>query len=226
MSQRPFQKVLVANRGEIAVRIIRACQELGIRTVAVYSDADRPALHVRRAHEAYRIGPAPSRESYLRIDRILDVARDCGADAVHPGYGFLAENAAFAQACEERGIAFIGPRSDTIALRGEQTSARRLAVEAGVPVVPGSLEPLADAAAVRIWADRVGYPVMLKAAAGGGGKGLRLVQRPQDLEAALERAKSEARGAFGDDSVYVEKAIERPRHIEIQVLADHHGNAV
>jgi acetyl-CoA carboxylase biotin carboxylase subunit len=226
MAERPFKKVLVANRGEIAVRIIRACQEMGIATVAVYSEADRPALHVRRAHEAHLIGPAPSRESYLRIDRILDVARRSGADAVHPGYGFLAENAEFARACEEEGIAFIGPRSATIALMGEKTSARRVAVEAGVPVVPGSLEPLADAEAIQREAARIGFPLMLKAAAGGGGKGLRLVAGPGDLAAAVERARSEARSAFGDDSVYVEKAVERPRHIEIQVLADHHGNAV
>ena len=226
MAERTFKKVLVANRGEIAVRIIRACQEMGIDTVAVYSEADRPALHVRRAHEAYLIGPAPSRESYLRIDRILDVARRTGADAVHPGYGFLAENAEFARACEEQGIAFIGPRSESIALMGEKTSARRVAVEAGLPVVPGSLAPLPDAEAIRKEAARIGFPLMLKAASGGGGKGIRLVARSEDLDAAVDRARSEAKNAFGDDSVYVEKAIERPRHIEIQVLADQHGNAV
>jgi acetyl-CoA carboxylase biotin carboxylase subunit len=226
MPERAFKKVLVANRGEIAVRIIRACQEMEIATVAVYSEADRPALHVRRAGEAHCIGPAASRDSYLRADRILDVARRTGADAVHPGYGFLAENAGFARACEEQGLVFIGPRSETIDLMGEKTSARRVAVEAGVPVVPGSLEPLADVEAVRREAAKTGFPLMLKAAAGGGGKGLRLVARSEDLESALERARSEAKSAFGDESVYVEKAVERPRHIEIQVLADHHGNAV
>jgi acetyl-CoA carboxylase biotin carboxylase subunit len=226
MDERPFKKVLVANRGEIAVRIIRACQELGIQAVAVYSEADRSALHVRRAQEAHRLGPAPSSESYLRIDRILDVARRSGADAVHPGYGFLAENAEFARACQEQGLTFIGPRSETIALMGEKTSARRVAVEAGVPVVPGSLSPLDDAEAIRREASRIGFPLMLKAAAGGGGKGLRLVARSEDLDAAVDRARSEARSAFGDDSVYLEKAIERPRHVEIQVLADHHGAVV
>src|SRR5262245_50290108 len=221
-----IKKLLVANRGEIAVRIIRACREMGIATVAVYSEADRPALHVRQADEAHLLGPAPSRESYLRADRILDVARATGADAIHPDYGFLAENAAFAKACDDAGVVFIGPRSETIALMGEKTSARRVALEAGVPVVPGTLEPLADAASIRREAERIGFPLMLKAAAGGGGKGLRLVAAPDELAPAVERARSEARSAFGDDAVYIEKAIERPRHIEIQVLADEHGAAV
>jgi len=226
MAERSLQKILVANRGEIAVRIIRACREMGIATVAVYSDADRPALHVRLADEAYGVGPAPSRDSYLRIDRILDTAKRSAADAIHPGYGFLAENANFAKACEGAGIVFIGPRSETIALMGEKTSARRVAVAAGVPVVPGTLEPVADLEALRQEAARIGFPLMLKAAAGGGGKGLRLVARATDLEAALARAKGEAKSAFGDDSVYLEKALARPRHIEIQVLADHYGKAV
>jgi acetyl-CoA carboxylase biotin carboxylase subunit len=223
---RRFTKVLVANRGEIAVRVIRACHELGLATVAVFSEADTEALHVRLADEAFPIGPAPSRESYLRIDRVLEAARASGAGAIHPGYGFLAENASFARACEEAGIVFIGPRSETIALMGEKTSARREATAAGVPVVPGTLETLASEAEIAREAAALGYPVMLKAAAGGGGKGLRLVAGPQELGAALARARSEAGGAFGDDSVYLEKAILRPRHVEIQVLADAHGNAV
>jgi acetyl-CoA carboxylase biotin carboxylase subunit len=221
-----FSKILVANRGEIAVRVIRACRERGIATVAVFSDADRAALHVRLADEARRIGPPPSRQSYLRIDAVLDAAEATGAQAIHPGYGFLSENAAFARACEERGLVFIGPRSETIALMGEKTAARREAVAAGVPVVPGSLEPLADEAAIGREADRIGFPIMLKAAAGGGGKGLRRVESPDELLSALARARSEAAGAFGDDRVYIEKALVRPRHIEIQVLADTHGNVV
>jgi acetyl-CoA carboxylase, biotin carboxylase subunit len=226
MPVRAFKKVLIANRGEIAVRVIRTCREMGLKSVAVYSEADRAALHVRRADEAYLLGPAPSRESYLRIDRLLEVARRTQADAVHPGYGFLAENPDFARACEEADIAFIGPRSETIALMGEKTSARRAALAAGVPVVPGTLEPVVGAEAIRREAERIGYPLMLKAAAGGGGKGLRLVLQPEDLESSADRARSEARNAFGDDSLYLERAITKARHIEIQVLADHHGAAV
>ena len=226
MSARRLSKVLVANRGEIAVRVIRACRELGLGSVAVYSEADRDALHVRLADEALPIGASPSRESYLRIDRVLGAARASGADAIHPGYGFLAENAEFARACEQEGVVFVGPRSETIALMGEKTSARREAKAAGLPVVPGTLEPIADAHALARAADSIGYPVMLKAAGGGGGKGMRLVASGSELESALARARSEARNAFGDERVYLEKALPRPRHIEIQVLADAHGNAV
>ena len=226
MTARPLRKVLIANRGEIAVRIIRACREMGIGTAAVYSEADRLALHVRHADEAYLIGPPPSRDSYLRIDRMLEAARKAGADAIHPGYGFLAESAVFARACEEAGIVFIGPGSASIALMGEKTSARRAAVAAGLPVVPGTLEPLASGEALGREAERFGFPLMLKAAAGGGGKGMRLVARPEELEEAAARARSEAKSAFGDDRVYLERALLRPRHVEIQVLADAHGNAV
>jgi len=221
-----FRKVLIANRGEIAVRIIRACREMGLPTVAVYSEADRASLHVRHADEAYLLGPAPSKESYLRIDRLLEVAAKAGADAVHPGYGFLAEKAEFAAACEQAGIAFIGPRSETISLMGEKTSARRAATAAGVPVVPGTLQPVDGEEALRREAERIGFPLMLKAASGGGGKGLRLVKTAAELAGAADRARSEAGNAFGDSSVYLEKAITRARHIEIQVLGDHHGNAV
>ncbi|PYQ01176.1 MAG: acetyl-CoA carboxylase biotin carboxylase subunit [Acidobacteria bacterium] len=223
---RRFKKILVANRGEIAVRVIRACREMEIASVAVFSEADRAARHVRLADEALPVGPAPAVDSYLRIDRVIEAARASGAEAIHPGYGFLAENAAFARSCEEAGLVFIGPRSQTIALMGEKTSARRLAVEAGLPVVPGTLEPLADDAAIRREAERIGFPLMLKAAAGGGGKGLRLVTGAGDLASAAARARSEARSAFGDDRVYIERALSRPRHVEIQVVADHHGNAV
>jgi len=221
-----FRKILIANRGEIAVRIIRACREMSIAPVAVHSDADQDALHVRMADESHLLGSGPSRDSYLRADRVIDAALRAGADAVHPGYGFLAENPDFARACVEAGLVFIGPRSETMSLLGEKTSARREAVAAGVPVVPGTLEALADDTAIAREARALGFPVMLKAAAGGGGKGMRLVTGPDDLVAAAARARSEATNAFGDGRVYVEKAVERPRHIEIQVLADEHGNAV
>jgi acetyl-CoA carboxylase biotin carboxylase subunit len=225
-SPRKFKKILIANRGEIAVRVMRSCRELGIKTVAVYSEPDRAALHVRYADEAYLIGPAPSRESYLKMDTILDVAKRSGAEAIHPGYGFLSENATFAQACKDAGVVFIGPPPEAITAMGEKTAARRVAVDASVPVVPGALHPLADNAAILAEAKRIGYPLMLKAAAGGGGKGLRLVHKAEDLEASVARARSEAKSAFNDDSLYIERAILKPRHIEIQVLADSHGNAV
>jgi acetyl-CoA carboxylase biotin carboxylase subunit len=219
-----FDKVLVANRGEIAVRVIRTLREMGIRSVAVYSEADRGALHVRMADEAYPIGPAPSRESYLAIERILDACNESGAQAVHPGYGFLSENAAFARALADAGVTFIGPPPSAIDAMGYKTAARAKMTEAGVPVVPGatvsSFDELPAAAA------KVGYPIMLKAAGGGGGKGMRLVAHEKELKSAWERARSEAKSAFGDDTVYLEKAIVEPRHVEIQVLADAHGNAV
>ncbi|MCS6844782.1 MAG: acetyl-CoA carboxylase biotin carboxylase subunit [Caldilineales bacterium] len=220
-----FKKVLIANRGEIAVRILRACQERGLRTVAVYSDADRNALHVRYADEAYRIGPPPARESYLRIDKIIEVAKRCGADAIHPGYGFLSENDDFAQACQDEGITFIGPPPEAMRLMGDKVTARRTMIAAGVPVVPGSMAGLRDDE-IRAEAERIGYPVLIKASAGGGGKGMRIVRSPDQLESALGAARREALAAFGDDTVYLEKLIERPRHIEIQVLADRHGNVI
>ncbi|MFN0169911.1 MAG: acetyl-CoA carboxylase biotin carboxylase subunit [Bryobacteraceae bacterium] len=221
-----FRKVLVANRGEIAVRVIRALKELRIPSVAVYSEVDRTALHVRMADEAVPIGPAPSAESYLRIDRILDAAGQRKADAIHPGYGFLSENAAFAEACGEAGIVFIGPSPESIRSMGSKTEARRLARSAGVPVVPGNEQGVSDPDDARRIAAECGYPVMLKAAAGGGGKGMRRVDSPGGLEAALRDASSEAERAFGNGEVYIEKLIERPRHIEIQVLGDRHGNLV
>nr|WP_290667426.1 acetyl-CoA carboxylase biotin carboxylase subunit [Ardenticatena sp.] len=220
-----FQKVLIANRGEIAVRIIRACQELGVRTVAVYSDADRKALHVRYADEAYHIGPPPPGESYLRLDKLIDVALRAGADAVHPGYGFLAENATFARAVAEAGLIFIGPSPEAIALMGDKVAARKSAERAGVPLVPGTKGGLSDDELIEA-AHRIGFPIMVKAAAGGGGKGMRIVRTPDELPRAIQAARREAKGAFGDDSVYIEKLIEGGRHIEIQILADEHGNVI
>jgi acetyl-CoA carboxylase biotin carboxylase subunit len=223
------KKILIANRGEIAVRVIRACRDLGLASVAIYSECDRAALHVRLADEAWPVGPNPPRESYLRIDRILDAAKRSGADAVHPGYGFLAENAAFAAACRDAGLTFIGPSPEAITLMGSKTAARRSAVKAGVPVVPGTEEPLDDTvpeARVRKIADQVGYPLMLKAVAGGGGKGMRVVASPDDLSSALRAARSEAGSAFGDSAVYLERRILQPRHIEVQLLGDHHGTVL
>jgi acetyl-CoA carboxylase biotin carboxylase subunit len=221
-----FRKVLIANRGEIAVRIIRTLREMKIRSVAVYSDADRASLHVRKADEAAHIGPAPSRQSYLNIDRILDAARRHGADAIHPGYGFLSENAEFARACEQAGIVFIGPPSSVIRQMGSKTGARQIAAAAGAPIVPGVHEGGLDPSPVRVFARAAGYPVMLKAVAGGGGKGMRRVDREADLEASFRDASSEAERAFGDGAIYVEKLILTPRHIEIQVFGDTHGNVV
>ena len=221
-----IRKILIANRGEIAVRIIRACREMRISPVAVFSEADADALHVRLADEAYEIGPAPSVESYLRIERIIDAAQRCGAEAIHPGYGFLAENAEFAQAVAEAGLTFIGPPVEAMRLMGTKTSARRIAVEAGVAVVPGTTDPLSSLDEARELAASFGYPVMLKASAGGGGKGMRLVRAEEELRSAFETAQSEAAAAFGNPEIYIEKAIERPRHIEIQIFADSHGNFV
>jgi len=221
-----FGKVLVANRGEIAVRIMRGLRECGVRSVAVFSDSDRASLHVRMADEAVHIGPSPSRESYLSIDRIVEAARLAGAEAVHPGYGFLSENAEFARRCEMEGLVFIGPGSNAIRAMGLKTEARRLAQEAGVPVVPGTESPIGSIEEAGRIAGGIGYPVMLKAAAGGGGKGMRRVDSAQAMEGAFRDASSEAERSFRDGSVYLEKLIERPRHIEIQVLVDNHGNAV
>ncbi len=221
-----MEKVLIANRGEIACRVIRACRAMGVRTVAVFSEADRDAVHVRMADEAYLVGPPPSAQSYLRGDRILEVARQAGADAIHPGYGFLSENAAFRRACEEAGVTFIGPPARAMELMGEKTLARRTMQAAGVPVVPGTTEPLEDPDELRRVAAEVGYPVMLKAAAGGGGKGMRVVDDEAHLVAGFEAARREALSSFGDGSVYVEKAIVGPRHIEVQIMADAHGGVV
>ncbi|MGE5140214.1 MAG: acetyl-CoA carboxylase biotin carboxylase subunit [Rudaea sp.] len=221
-----FKKVLVANRGEIAVRILRACRELGLETVAVFSDADRDALHVRYADEAFNIGPAPARESYLRIDKIIDVARRSGADAIHPGYGFLAENPNFARAVADAGISFVGPPGDVIEALGGKVAARQLAQKAGVPTVPGTYDVIPDEELIATAGERVGYPLFVKAVAGGGGKGMRLVNSPAELPGGLERAHSEALAAFGDDRVYLERALLSVRHVEIQILADTKGNAI
>ena len=223
---RPIRKILIANRGEIALRIERACRELGISPVAVYSDVDRASLHVLNADEAYRLGAAPASDSYLRGDLLLEVARQSGADAIHPGYGFLSENADFADACAAAGVIFIGPTASAMRSLGSKTRARQAADAAGLPRVPGStvgLNSLDEAHAV---AGQIGYPVMLKAAAGGGGKGMRAVFSAAEMESAYTSARSEAERAFGSNEVYLEKLIERPRHIEIQILADEHGNCV
>jgi acetyl-CoA carboxylase, biotin carboxylase subunit len=219
-------KVLIANRGEIAVRVMRACRELGYPTVAVYSEPDRAALHVVYADEAMPIGPAPSRESYLRIDRILDAAKKTGADAIHPGYGFLAENANFARACRDAGITFIGPSPESIEAMGSKTEARQRMQAAGVPVVPGLTEAVKSFDEIAAFARDTGFPIMIKASAGGGGKGLRLVEREEDLLQSFERVTSEAQSFFGDGAVYAEKFIANPRHIEVQVLGDQHGNII
>jgi acetyl-CoA carboxylase biotin carboxylase subunit len=222
----PFQKVLIANRGEIAVRIIRACRELGLRSVAVYSDVDRHALHVRMADEAYHIGPSQASKSYLHIPTLLDVAKRSGAQAVHPGYGFLSENADFVEACKADGIIFVGPPPEAQRAMGEKTAARRTAQAAGVPIVPGLMSDIEDDTTAMETAEQLGYPILLKAAGGGGGKGIRFVHDSKDLLSSLRTARSEARSAFGDSRVYMEKAIAPARHIEVQFIADAYGNVV
>ena len=226
-ADRKIRKILIANRGEIAVRIMRTCQEMGIRTVAIYSTADRLAPHVLMANEAYAVGPPPAAESYLNMERIIEIALQSGADAIHPGYGFLAENATFARLVHEAGLIFIGPLPETIEAMGSKTESRRLMQEAGVPIVPGTWQALDDSQQAREIVDQIGgYPVMLKAAAGGGGKGMRIVRSDAELERALSAARNEARKAFGDDTVYLEKYVENPKHIEIQIIADQHGNVL
>jgi acetyl-CoA carboxylase biotin carboxylase subunit len=220
-----FKKVLIANRGEIAVRVIRACRELGLSNVAIYSDVDRNAMHVRYAMEAYHIGPPPARDSYLRIDKIIEIAKKCGADAIHPGYGFLAERPEFAQACHDEDIAFIGPSASAISAMGDKVVARRTVAQAGVPIVPGTEHDLRDEELIEA-ANFVGFPLLIKATAGGGGKGMRRVDRMEDFEGALRSARREAEAAFGDGAVYLEKLIEGARHIEIQIMADSHGNVI
>ncbi|MFY7848251.1 MAG: acetyl-CoA carboxylase biotin carboxylase subunit [Bacteroidia bacterium] len=216
--------MLIANRGEIAIRVMRACRELGIRSVAVYSEADRQSLHVRYADEAYCIGPGPSNQSYLLGDRIIEVCRQTGAEAVHPGYGFLSENAGFARALRDAGIALIGPDPEAMEIMGSKIGAKQAVEKFGVPLVPGINEAIRDAASAREVAKKIGFPVLVKASAGGGGKGMRIVEREEDFESELQRAQSEALSAFGDDAVFIEKYVSAPRHIEFQVMADRHGN--
>lgn len=221
-----FKKILIANRGEIAVRILRACRELNIGSVAVFSEVDRKSLHVRLADEAYAIGPAPSRESYLRIDKLMDVARKSGCDAVHPGYGFLAENAALPRACAEAGLTFIGPPAEAMEALGSKTAGRQLARRSDVPTVPGTNDPIESREEAQAHAQNMGYPVLLKAVAGGGGKGMRVVSTDAEFAGAFRDASSEALNAFGDPRLYLEKYLSRPRHVEIQILADAHGRVV
>jgi acetyl-CoA carboxylase biotin carboxylase subunit len=221
-----FRKILIANRGEIAVRLIRACRDLGVSPVAVYAEADRQALHVRLADEAYFIGESPASQSYLAGEKIIAAARRSGAEAIHPGYGFLSEREWFARAVGEAGLTFIGPAPESIELMGDKTNARVAAVKAGAPIVPGTTEPLANEVAAQKVAAGIGYPVMLKAAAGGGGKGMRIVRAAEEMSAAFSMASNEARSAFGDPAVYLEKFIERPRHIEVQIVADQYGHVI
>src|SRR6267378_6942739 len=221
---RPIRRVLIANRGEIAVRVIRTLRELDITSIALYSEPDRAALHVLMADEAWPIGAGPARDSYLNLERVIETARRVKADAIHPGYGFFAENAEFARACESAGLAFIGPAPDTIAALGDKLAARAAAKRAGVPVIPGSPGPVATLAEALEVARGIGWPLMLKAAAGGGGKGMRVVRNPRELESAWAVTRGEALASFGDDRVFIERAIERPRHVEAQILADGRGH--
>jgi pyruvate carboxylase subunit A len=224
IKSRLFEKVLIANRGEIAIRVMRACRELGIPTAAIYSDADRNSIHVRYADEAHHIGAAPASESYLQLERIVKLAHDCGADAIHPGYGFLSEKAAFPEACEAAGIRFIGPPASAMRALSSKIASRKLAIEHGVPVTPGS--GAVDAAGARAAAQSIGFPVMVKPSGGGGGIGMKVVESEHELAAAIESSAQAARSAFGDPTVYIERYIRKPRHIEIQVICDSHGNAV
>ncbi|MBC87561.1 MAG: acetyl-CoA carboxylase biotin carboxylase subunit [Bdellovibrionaceae bacterium] len=221
-----FKKILVANRGEIAIRVIRTCRELGVQSVAVYSEADRNSMHVLLADEAYHIGPAPSAESYLRIDKIIEVAKKSGADAVHPGYGFLSENAEFATALKEAGITFIGPTAENIRAMGDKLASRDLMQEAGVPIVPGTEGSVTDAKQAKEEADRIGYPVIIKASAGGGGKGIRVVHDPAELESQFRACQSEGLNFFKDDRVFIERFVQNPKHIEMQIFGDTKGNVV
>ena len=222
-----FSKILIANRGEIAVRVARACEELGVASVAVYSELDRDAPHVRRASEAYLLGGDAPHDGYLNVERMLEIARESGAEAVHPGYGFLAENAAFARACEDAGVVFIGPPASAIEAMGSKTRARELMQAAGVPIVPGTVEAVADVEAARtIVDDEIGYPVAVKAAGGGGGKGFRVALKASELEAAFEGAAREGEKFFSDATVYLERYLPDPRHVEVQILADSHGNTI
>lgn len=226
MATSPFRKILIANRGEIAVRVIRACRELGIRTVGVYSEIDRAALHVRLADEAYLLGPAPAKESYLRSDKVLEIAKMAKAEAIHPGYGFLSENADFADACVKAGLKFIGPRGDSMRKLGDKLRARQTAQKIKVPIVPGIEVPLKSADEAKKIAEKFGYPVLLKARAGGGGKGMRTVLKPGDVESSYRLASSEAASSFNDPALYLEKYVEEPHHVEVQILGDRSGNVV
>lgn len=221
-----FNKILIANRGEIAVRIIRACRNMGIRSVAVYSKEDSESLHVQLADQRICIGEGPARNSYLNMDRIIQAARNMGADAIHPGFGFLSENSDFVRKCQEHGITFIGPEADVIDKMGNKSQARSTMMEAGVPVVPGTKEPVYDATVGKEMADAIGYPVMIKASSGGGGKGMRVARDSEEFEFQFNMAQMESANAFGDDTMYIEKFVENPRHVEIQIMADKHGNVV
>lgn len=221
-----IKKILIANRGEIAVRIINTAKEMGIKTAAVYSDFDRYSLYTKHADEAYYIGPSPASESYLLADKIIETAKQCGADAIHPGYGFLSERAYFSRMCKENGIIFIGPPAEAIEKLGDKTAAKTLAIENGVPTVPGTADAIADPEEAKKIAQEIGYPLLIKASAGGGGKGMRVVKEEKDFESALRMSQNEAKASFGDDSVFIEKYVEGGKHIEFQILADEHGNVI